>query len=167
MNSGHYSTPVAVPAWAMAASDILAGVSHLATLRHIPWCFNHAALSHLSPPDHRRWARRGESHQLLAPVHPLLSDRHHDISNSRTTARGAYKLSMLSVPQGSRVSNPPARASNYSPESPNLGFPPNRSKTPRTVTLLWLARFRSVHALCSPTSVHLCSPNAPRPIQLS
>jgi hypothetical protein len=74
---------------------------------------------------------------------------------------------MPSVPQGSQASNPPARASNYSPDSPNLEFPPNWSETPREVTSLWLARFRSVHALCSPVLVPLCSPDAPQPVQLS
>jgi hypothetical protein len=74
---------------------------------------------------------------------------------------------MSSIPQGSPASNPPARASNYSPESPNFRFPPNRSETPRKVTLPWLARFRSIHALSSPVLVPLCSIDDPRPVQLS
>jgi hypothetical protein len=83
------------------------------------------------------------------------------------TAQGPYKLSTPLAPLGIQASNPPARASNYSPDSPNLGFPPNRSETPRIVTSPWLSRSRSVHALCSSVSVSLGSPDAPRPIQLS
>jgi hypothetical protein len=124
MNYGHYSTPVAVPAWVTAALDRLAGVSHLTTLHHMPQCFNHAAVSHLSPSGDRRWACHGKCHQSLAPVHPLLSDRHCASSNSRATAQGPYKLSTASALLSIQASNPPARASNYSPESPNLGFPP-------------------------------------------
>jgi hypothetical protein len=167
MNSSHYSTPAVVPAWVTAALDRLAGVSYLATLRHVPWCFNHATVSHLSPPDHRRWAHHGKCHQSLAPEHPLLSGHRASFPELVATAYGSYKLSLPLVPQGSPTSNPPARASNYSPESPNLGFPPNRSETPRIVTSPWLARSRSVHALCSPVSVPICPPDAPRPIQLS
>ena len=97
----------------------------------------------------------------------LLSGRHRANSNSQAIAPKSYKLSTLSAPLGIQASNLPARASNYSPESPNLGFPPNRSETPRIVTSPWLARSKSVHALCSPVSVSLDSPNAPQPIQLS
>jgi hypothetical protein len=167
MNSSHYSTPATVPAWVTTALDRLAGVSHLATLRHVPWCFNHAAVSHLSPPDHRRRACHGKCHQSLAAEHPFLSGRRASFPELVATAHGSYKLSLPSVPQGSPASNTPSRASNYSPESPNLGFPPNRSETPRIVTSPWLARSRSVHALCSPVSAPICPPNAPRPIQLS
>jgi hypothetical protein len=56
MNSSHYSTPAAVPAWVATTLDRLAGVSHLATLRHVPRCFNHAAVSHLSPSGDCLWA---------------------------------------------------------------------------------------------------------------
>jgi hypothetical protein len=167
MNSGHYSTPAAVPAWVTAALDRLTGVSRPTTMRHVPRCFNHTAVSHLSPSVDRRWACHGKCHQSLAPVHLLLPDRHRACSNSRATAQGPYKLSTPSAPLGIQASNPPARASNYSPESPNLGFPPNRSETPHIVTSSWLARSRSVHALCSSVSVSLDSPDAPRPIQLS
>jgi hypothetical protein len=161
MNSGHYSTPVAVPAWVTAALDRLAGVSHPATLRHVPRCFNHATVSHLSPSGDP-CACHGKCHQSLAPVHLLLSDRHRASSNSRATAQGPYKLSTPSALLGIQASNPPTRASNYSPESPNSGFPPNRSETPRIVTSPRLARSRSVHALFSPVSVSLDPPDAPR-----
>jgi hypothetical protein len=164
MNSGHYSTPAAIPAWVTTALDGLAGVSHVTTLHHLPWCFNHAAVSHLSPSGDRWWACHGKCYQSLAPVHPLLSDRHRASSNSRATAQGPYKLRTPSAPLSIQASNPPTCASNYSPESPNLGFPPNWSETPHIVTSSWLARSRSVHALCSPVSVSLDSPDAPRPI---
>jgi hypothetical protein len=125
MNSNHYSTPAAVHAWVMAASDRLTGVSHLATLLHVPGCFNHATVSHLSPSGDRRWAYHGKRHQLLAPVHPLFSDRHRVISNSRATAQGPYKLSTPSAPLCNCALNTPTRASNYSPEPPNCSVPPN------------------------------------------
>jgi hypothetical protein len=124
MNSGHYSTPVVVPAWVTAASDRLTGVSHLATLRHVLWCFNHVAVSHLSPPVHRRWAHHSESHQLLAPVHHFLSSRHRAISNSRATAQGHYKLSTPLAPLCNCAPNTTTRASNYSPEPLNCLLPP-------------------------------------------
>jgi hypothetical protein len=54
MNSGRYFTPAAVPACVMATLDRLAGDSPPTTLRHIPQCFNHAAVSHLSPSGDRR-----------------------------------------------------------------------------------------------------------------
>jgi hypothetical protein len=82
MNSGHYSTPAVVPAWVTASLDRLAGVSHPTTLRHVPRCFNHAVVSHLSPSGDRRWACHGKCHQSLALVHLLLSDRHRASSNS-------------------------------------------------------------------------------------
>jgi hypothetical protein len=86
---------------------------------------------------------------------------------SPAAAHGSYKLSTPLAPLGIQAPNTPTRVSNRSPKNLNLGFPPNRSKTPREVTSSWLARFKSVHALCSPVSVPLCSTNAPRPIQLS
>jgi hypothetical protein len=156
MNSSHYSTPVVVPAWVTTALDRLAGVSHLTTLCHVPWCFNHAAVSHLSPPDRRWWACHGKCHQSLALEHPLLSGRRASFPELVTTAHGSYKLSTPSTLLGIQAPSTPTRVPNHSPESPNLGFPPNRSETPQEVTSLWLARTESVHALCSPVSVPLC-----------
>jgi hypothetical protein len=164
MYSSHYSTPAVVPACVTTALDRLAGVSHPTTVCHVPRCSNHTVVSHLNPSGDRWWACHGKCHQSLAPVHLFLSDRHRASSNSRATAQGPYKLSTPSAPLGIQASNPPARASNYSPESPNLGFPPNQSETPRIVTSPWLARSRSVHALCTPISVSLDSADAPRPI---
>jgi hypothetical protein len=116
MNSGHYSTPAAVPTCVTAASDRLTGVSHLVTLRHVPWYFNHTAVSHLSPSGDRRWACHGKRHQLLVLVHPLLFGRRASFPELVTTAHGSYKLSTPSAPLSIQASNPPARASNYSPE---------------------------------------------------
>jgi hypothetical protein len=164
MNSGHYSTPATVPAWVTAASDRLTGVSHLATLRHVPWCFNHTAVSHLSPPDHRRWARHGESHQLLAPVHPFLSGHHRAISNSRATAQGHYKLSTPSAPLCNCAPNTPARASNYSPEPPNCSLPPNWFSAAVKRVSPWSVCSRSDLVLCSLVLAPIHVPDAPRPV---
>jgi hypothetical protein len=167
MNSGHYSTLAVVLACVMAASDRLTGVSHLATLRHMLWCFNHIAVSHLSPPVHHRWARHGESHQLLAPVHPFLSGRHRAIPNSRTTARGLYKLSTPSAPLCNCELNTPTRASNYSPEPLNCSFPP-KSVFRRGEQALTVASALQVRSwtLLSCFSTLTC-PDAPRLVQLS
>jgi hypothetical protein len=150
VNSGHCFSPAVVPAWFTAASDKLTGVSHLATLRHMLWCFNHVAVSHLSPPVHRWWACHGKRHQLLAPVHPFLSGRHRAISNSWTTAQGSYELSVSSALLGSQAPNPSTRASNHPGELANSRFPPNRSRAPREVTSSWPVCYRSVHALALP-----------------
>jgi hypothetical protein len=101
------------------------------------------------------------------PVHPLLSGHRASFPKLAATAHESYKLSVPSALQGIQAPSTPTRISNRSPENLNLGFPPNRSKTPREVTLPWLACSSSVHALCSPVSLPLCSPDAPRPIQLS
>jgi hypothetical protein len=159
-------TPAAVPAWVTTASDRLTGVSHLATLRHMVWCFNHIAVSHLSPTDHRRWARHGESHQLLAPVHPLLSGRHRAISSSWATVLGSYKLSTPSAPLCNYAPNTPTRASNYSPEPPNCSLPPNRFSAAVRRVSPWQVRSRSNHDLCSLVSAPLHAPDASRPNRL-
>jgi hypothetical protein len=46
------------------------------------------------------------------------------------TAHESYKLSVPSAPLGIQAPSTPTRVSNRSPENPNLGFPPNQSKTP-------------------------------------
>jgi hypothetical protein len=145
----------------------LDGVRHLAALRHVPRHFNHTVMTHVSPFGDRRWACHGNCHQSRAPVHLLLSDRHHASLNSLATIQEPYKLSTPSAPLGILASNPPARASNYSPEPTNCSFPPNRVSATVKRSSPCLARSRSVHALCSPVLVSLDSPDAPRPIQLS
>jgi hypothetical protein len=150
----------------MASSDRHTGVSHLATLRHVPWSFNHAAVSHLSPPDHRRWARHGKRHQLLVLVHPLLSGRHRAISNSRGTAQGTYKLSTPSAPLCNCALNTPTRASNYSPEPPNCWVPPNQFSTAVNKLSPWPVHSRSDLVLCSLVSAPLHAPDASRPDRL-
>jgi hypothetical protein len=166
VNSGHCSAPTAVPAWVTADSDEPTGVSHLSTMRDVPWCLTMSQYLILHTPGDRRWARHGESHQSLTTVLSSLSDRHRAISNSRATTRGSYKLSIPSVPQGSQATNTPTRALNRPPELANSRFPPNRSKAPRGVTSLWPVRFRSDHVLCSLVSVPLCAPDASRPGRL-
>jgi hypothetical protein len=166
MNSGHYSTPTAVPAWVTTALDRLARVSHLATLRHVPWCFNHAAVSHLSPPDRHRWARHGKCHQSLTLEHPLLSDRHHAISNSRATAQGTYKLSTPSAPLCNCALNTPTCASNYSPEPLNCSVPPNQFSAAVNKLSPWPVHSRSNLVLCSLVSAPLHAPDASWPDRL-
>jgi hypothetical protein len=167
MNSGHYSTLAAVPVWVTDASDRLTGVSHLETLRHVPWCFNHTVVSHLSPPDHRQWACHGKRHQLLAWVPPFLSGRHRATSNSWATAHGHYKLITPSAPLCNCALNPPTRASNYSQEPPNCSFPPNQFSATVNKLSLWLVRSRSNHDRCSLVSASLRASDAPRLVQLS
>jgi hypothetical protein len=135
-------------------------------MRHVPWCLTTSQYLILHTSGDRRWARHGESHQSLAIVLSSLCDRHRAISNSRATARGSYKFSMPSVPQGSQATNTPTRASNHPPELANSRFPPNRSRAPHGVTSPWPVRFRSDHVLCSLVSVPLCAPDASRPDRL-
>jgi hypothetical protein len=136
-------------------------------LRHIPGCFNHASVSHLSPSIDRRRASHAKCHQSLAPVHPLLPDGHRAISNSRATAQGPYKLSTPSALLCNCALNTPTRASNYSPEPPNCSVPPNQFSAAVNKLSPWLVHFMSDLVLCSLVSAPLHAPDAPRPIQLS
>jgi hypothetical protein len=113
----------------------------------MPKPFNRVTVSHRNPPVHRRWACHGERHELLAPVTSSLSGRHRANSKSQATTPESYKLSTHSAPPCSQALNAPTRASDYPIKSPNLGFPPNRSRTPREVTSSWPTCFRSVHVL--------------------
>jgi hypothetical protein len=166
MNSGHYSTPAVVPAWVTAASDRLTGVSHLTTLRHVPGCFNHATVSHLSPSGDRRWPCHGKCHQSLAPVHLLLFDRDRAISNSRATAQGPYKFSTPSAPLCNCALNTPTRASDYSPEPLNCSVPPNQFSATVNKLSSWPVHSRSDLVLCSIVSASLHAPDASRPNRL-
>jgi hypothetical protein len=166
MDSDHYSTPAAVPAWVTAALDWLAGVSHPTTLCHVPRCFNHAALSHLNPFGDHRWACHGKCHQSLAPVHPLLSDRHRASSNSRATAQGSYKLSTPLAPLCNCALNTPTCASNYSPEPPNCSVPPNQFSVAMNKLSPWPVHSSSDLVLCSLVSAPLHAPDASWPDRL-
>jgi hypothetical protein len=51
MNLSHCSLRPPCPP---SSRSIRMNSPELATLRHVLWCFNHVAVSHLSPPIHRR-----------------------------------------------------------------------------------------------------------------
>jgi hypothetical protein len=55
------------------------------------------AMNRYYKPVHRRWACHGILHESFALVASFFSGRHRAIPNSRATAPGAYKLSMLRV----------------------------------------------------------------------
>jgi hypothetical protein len=167
MNSGHCSLRPPCKLSPSRSGFTLAGVRHLVVLCHMPQHFNHAVVTHVILSSDRRWGCHGNGHQSRAPVHLLLSGRHRASSNSPATAQEPYKLSTPSAPLGIPASNPPARASNYSPKSTNCSFPPNRVSTTVKESSPWLARFRFDHTLCSLVSALLLATDAPRPIQLN
>jgi hypothetical protein len=167
MNSGHCSLRSPCPLSSGRSGFTLAGVRHLTALCHVPRHFNHTIVTRVSLSSDCQWGCHSNGHQSRAPVHLLLSDRHRASSNSPVIAQEPYKLSTPSAPLGIPASNPPARASNYSPESTNCSFPPNRVSSTVKGASPWLARFRFDHTLCSPVSTSLGSPDAPRPIWLS
>jgi hypothetical protein len=161
MNSSHYFTPVAIPEGVTAALDRFSGVTHLAALRHVPWYVNLTAVTHVSPSGGRRGACHGNCHQSRVPVAPSFSGRRASPSNSPATTVGAYKLLTPPAPLSSCATNEATRASNHPLELPNLGFPPNHSRTPSGVTSPWLAHLRSAHTLCPFVLVFLCAPDTP------
>jgi hypothetical protein len=110
----------------------------------------------LPPQELLHWQSPRLSNQKLFP----LSGRRASFPKLAATARGSYNLSMPSAPLGIQEPSAPTRVSNRSPENPNLGFPPNQSKTPCDVSSPWLARFRSVHGFLTLVSVSLCVMNA-------
>jgi hypothetical protein len=114
----------------------------------------------------RQWARHGENHQFLATVLSPLSGRHRAISNSRATALEPYKLSVPSAPLCIQASSAPARISDCSLESSNLGFPPKSAKHTACVSLSWSAFHRSNHVLLALVLAFLCALEAHRPNQL-
>jgi hypothetical protein len=88
-------------------------------------------------------------------VHPLLSDRHRAIANSRATTQGPYKLSTPSTPLCNCALNTPTRASNYSAEPPNRSVSPNQFSTTVNKLSPWPVHFRTGLALCSLVSALL------------
>jgi hypothetical protein len=103
---------------------------------------------------------------LCASASPL-SGRQHAMPKLGATALGPYKLSVPSGSLGNHTPNAPAHASDYPPECFNLGFPPNRSRTPSCECSPWLARYRSVHDLLVLVSTSLCAVDAYQPGQLN
>jgi hypothetical protein len=101
------------------------------------------------------------------PVTIFLSGRQRIFAKLDAIAVGAYKLPTPPAPLSSCATSEATRALNHPLELPNLGFPPNHSRTPSGVTSPWSARLRSAHTLCPLVLVFLCAPDTPRPTQLS
>jgi hypothetical protein len=112
-------------------------------------------------PLHRRTPR------LQPPVFFPISGHQHAVTNLRATAPRAYKLSAPSTSLCIQASSAPTRTSDPPPESSNLGFPPNHSRTPLGLTSSWPTRLRSAHNLCPPVLAFLCALDTPRPTRLS
>jgi hypothetical protein len=91
-----------------------------------------------------------------------LFGRQHTIPNSRAITLGPYKLSVPSAPLGSQASNAPTRVSDCPPESSNLRFPQNQSRTPYCVSSPWPALHRSDHALLTLVLAFLCVAEPPK-----
>jgi hypothetical protein len=83
------------------------------------------------------------------------------------TAPGAYKLPLSSALLCSCATSEPTYASNPPLELPNLGFPPNPSRTPSSLTSPWPSRLRSAHTPCPPVLAFLCASDTPRPNRLN
>jgi hypothetical protein len=151
----------------MVDLDGFVGDSHFAALRHVPWHINFTVVTHFSSSGGRRGACHGNCHQSRAPVTFFFSGRRVYLSNSLATAQACYKLLTPPAPLSSCATSVATCASNHPLELPNLGFPPNHSRTPSGVTSPWSARLRSAHTLCPFVLVFLCAPDTPRPTQLS
>ena len=160
-------TPATVPEPTTIDLDGFAGDSHFAALRHVPWHINLTAVTHVSSSGGRRGACHSNRPRITAPVTFFFSGRRASLSNSPATAVGAYKLPTPPAPLSSCATSEATRASNHPLELPNLGFPPNHSRTPSGVTSPWSARLRSAHTLCPLVLVFLCAPDTPRPTRLS
>jgi hypothetical protein len=147
--------------------DRFAGDSLFAALRHMPWHINLTAVTHLSSFGGRRGASHGNRPRITAPVTFFFSGRRTSLSNSPTTAVGAYKLPAPPAPLSSCATSEATCASNRPLELPNLGFPPNHSRTPSGVGSPWSAYSRSVDAPCPLVSAPIPAPDTPRPTRLS
>jgi hypothetical protein len=91
---------------------------------------NHGVHVRLPPEWLPRWKPPVPSTELLFP-----SSRQHNLPKLITTARASYKLKPQHVLLDNYASSKPTISSDRSPQLPNLGLPPNRSKnvarTPR------------------------------------
>jgi hypothetical protein len=99
---------------------------------------------------------------MIEPPVTFLSGRQHVMPKLGATTLGYYRLVPQPTPQSNCAPSEPALTSNHPPQLPNLGFPPNQSRTP-----LWPALHRSDHALLALVSALLCALDASRPGQLS
>jgi hypothetical protein len=146
--------------------DRFAGDGLFAALRHVPWHINLTAVTHLSSSGGRQGACHGNRPRITAPV-TFFSRRRASLSNSPATAVGAYKLPTPPAPLSSCATSEATRASNHPLELPNLGFPPNHSRTPNGVGSPWSAYSRFVRAPCPLFSVPIPAPDTHRPTRLS
>jgi hypothetical protein len=151
----------------MVDLDRFTGDGLFAALRHVPWHINLTAVTHLSSSGGRRGACHSNRPRITAPVTFFFSGRRASLSNSPATAVGAYKLLTPLAPLSSCATGEATRASNHPLEPPNLGFPPNHSRTPNSVGSPWSAYSRSVHAPCPLVLVPIPAPDTPRPTRLS
>jgi hypothetical protein len=127
------------------------------------------------PRRRKSWSLPSDHHSLLprnrhdrSPPVTLLSLRPPRVfSKLATTTDGTYKLPPQWAPLSNHTPNALARASDCPPESCNLEFPPNQSRTPSCVSSPWPALYRSVHALLALVSIRLCAVDAHRPNQLN
>jgi hypothetical protein len=101
-----------------------------------------------------------QSPRLSNPKLFPLSSRRVSFPKLAATAHESYKLSVPSAPLGIQAFSAPTRVSNHPPESFNLGFCPNQSRTSGGVSSLWLARYRSVHGFLALVSTSLCAVDA-------
>jgi hypothetical protein len=147
--------------------DRFAGDSLFVALRHVLWHINLTAMTHLSSSGGRRGACHGNRPRIIAPVTFFFSGRRASLSNSPATAVGAYKLPTPLAPLSRCATNEPTRASNHPLELPNLGFPPNHSRTPSGVGSPWSTYSRSVRAPRPLVSAPIPAPDTPRPTRLS
>jgi hypothetical protein len=167
MNSSRYFTPAAVPERVAATLDRFTGDSLFAALRHVPWHINLTAVTHVSLSGGRRGACHSNCHQSRALVTFFFSGHRASLSNSSATTVGAYKLPTPPAPLSSCATSEATRASNHPLELPNLGFPPNHSRTPSGVGSPWSAYSRSVRAPCPFVSAPIPALDTPRPTRLS
>jgi hypothetical protein len=123
---------------------------------------NHGMHVRLSPEG-----CHGESHSSRAPVPLFPSGRQHILVKLDATAVGGYKLSPSFAPLGNCATSEATRASNPPLELPNLGFPPNPSRSSCLGTSPWPVQFRSDPTLCFLVSAPLLVPDVHWPVQLS
>jgi hypothetical protein len=156
MSLRHCSAPATVFAWLTTDSDKLTGVNPLPLGCHVPRRSTSSRWLALACPVITGGQATVKATNRLRQCSPLSrSGRQRAIPNSRATALGPYKLSVPSAPLGSQAFSAPTRVSDCPPESSNLRFPPNRSRTLYCVCSPWLALYRSVHVFLALVSTSL------------
>jgi hypothetical protein len=120
----------------------------------------HVAIDHIAQPIYRPRTRHGESHQSFAPVLSPLSGHQQFPSKFEAAAQRLYKLMSQPAPLSNCAPSEPALTSNRPPQLPNLGFPPNLSRTPQCVSSPWSALRRSDHTFLALVSTSLYAVDA-------